>query len=167
MGFTEEWRIRGVMEIEGRVWDALNKREPIPIAGCSWGPLDGSEPLEPAPGLRSINPYDLIVALAVPAIAGMPTPAARGASIPTDVALDSPPLQIAGTVQLRSGEEPDALLMQPELFIPISSPVAFLDLEPLPVPEADVVLVNRGYVKSVRAVDSRTMEALRTRRPVP
>ena len=61
---TEDWRLRGRMEIAGRLTDALNKREALAITDVSWGPSDGSAPLEPAPGLRSVDPYDLILVTA-------------------------------------------------------------------------------------------------------
>ena len=35
-GLTEEWRLVGVMEIETRMSDALNKREPVPIRDVTW-----------------------------------------------------------------------------------------------------------------------------------
>ncbi|HEX5828669.1 MAG TPA: hypothetical protein VFY23_14175, partial [Candidatus Limnocylindrales bacterium] len=61
---TEDWRLRGRMQISGRLTDALNKREAIAISDVSWGPSDGSTPLEPAPGLKSVDPYDLILVTA-------------------------------------------------------------------------------------------------------
>ena len=63
-GLTEEWRLTGLMQIEGRLSDALNKRHAVPITEVRWAPVDGSAPLTDAPGLRSIDPYDLIVVLA-------------------------------------------------------------------------------------------------------
>jgi hypothetical protein len=162
VGFTDEWRIEGVMEIEGRAWDALNRRAPIPIAGVRWGPVDGSEPLEPAPGLRSIDPYDLVVALAVPAESGSRNELVRGAVVPLDVVLHCPPLRVVGTVRVRPGDDADALLAHhPELFIPVGGAVAFLDRQPLPIPANDLVLVNRAYLKEAREIDARTMEAVR------
>ena len=50
-GVTEEWRIVGNMEVSGRLSDALNKRESITISDVQWAPINGSEPLAPAPGL--------------------------------------------------------------------------------------------------------------------
>ena len=34
---TEDWRLRGRMDITGRLSDALNKREAIAITDVSWG----------------------------------------------------------------------------------------------------------------------------------
>ncbi len=63
-GLTEEWRIVGNMEVSGRLSDALNKRESMTISDVQWAPVDGSEPLAPAPGLKAVDPYDLIIVLA-------------------------------------------------------------------------------------------------------
>ena len=52
-GLTEEWRLLGRMMIPGRMSDALNKREPISIVDVTWAPIDDSEALAPAPGLKS------------------------------------------------------------------------------------------------------------------
>ena len=68
-GITEDWRITGRMVTDGRLPDVLNKREPIPIADVSWAPVDGSEPLAPAPGLKTIDPYDLVLVFSGTAIA--------------------------------------------------------------------------------------------------
>ncbi|HKG25015.1 MAG TPA: hypothetical protein VKB09_05160, partial [Thermomicrobiales bacterium] len=66
-GITEDWRITGRMMIEGRLSDVLNRREPIPIVDVLWAPVDGSEPLTPASGLKTIDPYDLVLVLGAPA----------------------------------------------------------------------------------------------------
>ena len=39
-GLTEEWRLTGLMQIEGRLSDALNKRQSVPIADVRWAPID-------------------------------------------------------------------------------------------------------------------------------
>ena len=43
---------------------SLNKREAVTISDVRWAPINGSEPLAPAPGLKAIDPYDLIIVLA-------------------------------------------------------------------------------------------------------
>ena len=47
-----------------RLSDALNKRESIAMHDVKWAPIDGSGPLVDAPGLKSVDPYDLILVLA-------------------------------------------------------------------------------------------------------
>jgi hypothetical protein len=63
-GLTEEWRLIGRMSVNGRLSDALNKRESIAIHDVHWAPIDGSAGLVEAPGLKSVDPYDLILVLA-------------------------------------------------------------------------------------------------------
>ncbi len=52
---TEEWRLRGSMHVEGRLSDALNRREPIHISDVAWGPADGSAAVEPG-GFEVVDP---------------------------------------------------------------------------------------------------------------
>ncbi|MBM4409499.1 MAG: hypothetical protein FJ038_13110, partial [Chloroflexi bacterium] len=99
-GLTEEWRLAGRMHVEGRLSDALNKREPIEISDVSWAPIDGSRGLEPAPGLRSIDPYDLIAVLAGPETIAYSEPerlAHRVRKVPYEVGLEVPPYRVIGT----------------------------------------------------------------------
>jgi hypothetical protein len=165
-GVTEEWRLSGLMAIEGTILDALNRRERIPIAAVRWGPLGSDDMLQDAPGLRAINPYDLIVALVGSGDGRQETGRTRITSEPLDVALDCPPLRLAGTVHLGPGEDEGVLLMSaPELFFPLTRPVILVDRRPVDLPESEVALVNRGYLKDVRRLDARTMEALRAPPP--
>ena len=165
-GVTEEWRLSGLMAIEGTILDALNRRERIPITAVRWGPLGSDEMLQDAPGLRAINPYDLIVALVGSGDDRQETGRTRITSEPFDVALDCPPLRLAGTVHLGPGEDEGVLLMSaPELFFPLTRPVVLIDRRPVDLPESEVALVNRGYLKDVRRLDARTMEALRAPPP--
>ena len=46
-GLTEEWRLVGVMDVNGRLSDALNRRDAISIREVSWAPLDGSDAAQP------------------------------------------------------------------------------------------------------------------------
>jgi hypothetical protein len=41
-GLTEEWRLVGVMHLTGRLSDALNRRDPIPLADVHWAPMAGT-----------------------------------------------------------------------------------------------------------------------------
>jgi hypothetical protein len=165
-GVTDEWRLSGLMTVEGTVLDALNRRERIPIAAVRWGPLGSDEMLQEAPGLRAINPYDLIVALVGASAGQQRTGRTRITSEPFDVALDCPPLRLAGTVHLGPGEDEGVLLMSaPELFFPLTRPVVLMDRKPVDLPDAELALVNRGYLRDVRRIDARTMEALRAPPP--
>ena len=112
-GLTEEWRLMGVMNIKGRLSDALNKREAIAIADVSWAPVDGSDAFTPVPGLKSVDPYDLIVVLAgegtLPPLSDAEKVAHKVHKVPYDVVLEAPPFRVVGTVYMFAGTEPERL----------------------------------------------------------
>ncbi len=134
-GLTEEWRLVGVMELDGRLSDALNKREAIPIADVRWAPIDGSSGLEPAPGLRSVDPYDLISVLtsnnSLPVLTDAEKSAHKIHKIAYDVSLEAPPFRFIGTVYLYPGSEPERLLDRAsEMFVPLTDAIALLGEQP-------------------------------------
>jgi hypothetical protein len=165
-GLTEDWRLVGRMEIEGRLSDVLNRRDGVAITDVRWAPIDGSEELTPAPGLERIDPFDLILAFAGDTTLPSFTEAERAAhkmhKVPYDVALQLPPFRVVGTVFLFPGSEPERLLDRgTELFVPVTDAVAFLGDRPLNGADVDVVLVNRSYLRGLDQVDRRTVEAAR------
>jgi hypothetical protein len=165
-GLTEDWRLIGRMEIEGRLSDALNRREAIPITDVMWAPADGSAEPTPAPGLERIDPFDLIVVFAgegsLPSLTDAERAAHRLHKVSYDVALEVPPFRVVGTVFLFPGSEPDRLLdRSTELFIPVTDAVLLLEDRPIGDTGVDVVLVNRSYLRGVQQVDQRTVEATR------
>ena len=167
-GLTEEWRLVGRMEIEGRLSDALNRRESIPIADVRWAPVDGSEEMTPAPGLERIDPFDLIAVFAGAGTLPSFTEAERAAhklhKVSYDVALDLAPYRVLGTVYLFPGSDPERLLdRSTELFVPVADAVALLGGRRLNDPEVDVVLVNRSYLRGIDLVDRWTVDAARAR----
>ena len=161
-GLTEEWRIVGNMEVDGRLSDALNKRESVTIADVQWAPVDGSEPLAPAPGLKAVDPYDLIIVLAgeasLPPLNDEERTAHRVHKVSYDVALEVPPFRVVGTVFLHPGSEPERLLDRAtEMFVPVVDATAYYEGQPVG-PEMDAVLVNRFYLRGIEQVDRRTGE---------
>jgi hypothetical protein len=159
-GITEEWRLVGRMEIDGRLSDALNKRESISIHDVRWAPIDGSQPLVDAPGLRSIDPYDLILVLAgegtLPELSEDEKQALRVHKVAYDVALEAPPFRIVGTVFLHPGSEPDRLLDRAtDMFVAVTDAVATFGDQRVG-DDVDTVLVNRFYLRGVEQVDKRT-----------
>jgi hypothetical protein len=166
---TDEWQLVGVMQIDGRLSDMLNRREAIPITSVSWRPLDGSAPLSPVPGLKAVDPYDLVVVLAgpdsQPALDPTQQAAARLHKVPYDVMLDCPPFRVYGTVHLFPGNEPGRLLdRQSELFVPVTQALTFLGEERVGDATVDVALVNRSYLQGIEQIDRRTMEKVK---PLP
>jgi hypothetical protein len=160
-GLTEEWRLVGRMDVEGRLSDALNKRESIAIHDVQWAPVDGSAPLADAPGLKSVDPYDLILVLAgegsMPELTDSERAAHRVHKVSYDVALEAPPFRVVGTVYLHPGSEPDRLMdRSTEMFVPVVDAVATLGEERVGDPDVETVLVNRFYLRGVEQVDKRT-----------
>jgi hypothetical protein len=160
IAITEDWRLRGRMDIAGRLSDALNKREAIPIYDVEWGPPD-STTLEAAPGLRSVDPYDLILVTAgedsLPPLTDTERAALKVHKVAYDVALEVPPFRVIGTVYLHPGSEPDRLLdRSTEMFVPVAEAVARLGDIEVTDPDVEVILVNRFYLRGVSQVDKRT-----------
>jgi hypothetical protein len=162
-GLTEEWRLIGTMSVERRLSDVLNKREAIPIADVRWAPIDGSADFTAVPGLKSIDPYDLIVVLAgegtLPPLTEAEHEAHKVHKIAYDVLLEVPPFRVIGTVHLYPGSEPDRLLDRAtEMFVPVTDAVALLGDRQVSDPEVDILLVNRFYLRGVEQIDKRTRE---------
>jgi hypothetical protein len=161
-GLTEEWRIVGNMHITGRLSDALNKREAVTISDVQWAPIDGSSALVPAPGLKAVDPYDLILVLAgeatLPPMSETEQIAYKVHKVTYDVALEVPPFRVIGTVHLHPGSEPERLLDRAtEMFVPVVGATAYLG-ERSVAPEMDAILVNRFYLRGIEQVDRRTGE---------
>jgi hypothetical protein len=157
---TEDWRLRGRMQISGRLSDALNRREAIAITDVSWGG-PGDDVLEPAPGLKSVDPYDLILVTAgedsLPPLTEAERAALRVHKVPYDLALEVPPFRVVGTVYLHPGSDPEGLLARAtEMFLPVVDASAHLDVVEVTEPDVDVILVNRFYLRGVSQVDKRT-----------
>ena len=162
-GLTEDWRLVGRMLVDGRLSDALNKREPIDIAGVRWAPVDGSEPMAPAPGLKTVDPYDLVIVLAgedtLPDLSEDGRSAHRVHKVSYEVALEVPPYRIVGTVLLYPGSEPESLLNRSsDMFVPVIDAVATMGDRVVSDDPTAAILVNRAYLRGVEQVDARTGE---------
>ena len=160
---TEDWRLVGRMLVDGRLSDALNKREPIAIDNVSWAPIDGSGALGPAPGLKSVDPYDLVIVLtgsdSLPEMSDSERGAHKVHKVSYEVALEVPPYRVVGTVYLYPGSEPDQLLgRSSEMFVPVVDATATIGDRAIGPAGVDVILVNRAYLRGVEQVDARTGE---------
>ena len=162
-GMTEDWHLLGRMVIDGRLSDALNKREPIPIVDVTWAPADGSQPLEPAPGLKSVDPYDLLLVLtgtdSLPELSEAERTAHRVHKVSYEVVLEAPPYRVVGTVYLYPGSEPDSLLQRSsDMFVPVIDATASMGGRTIGTSPYPTILVNRQYLRGVEQVDVRTGE---------
>jgi hypothetical protein len=157
-GVTEEWRLVGVMEVEGRLSDALNKRDAISIRDVSWAPLDGSEPFSAVPGLRLIDPYDLIVVLAgedsLPDFSDEEKAAHRVHKVSYGVILEVPPFRVRGTVHVFPGYEPERLLdRSSDMFFAVTDGLVMLNETRIGDTPTDTILVNRHYLRRVEQLE--------------
>jgi hypothetical protein len=162
-GLTEEWKLVGRMLVGGRLSDALNRRDPIALADVHWAPMVGDEALEAAPGLKSVDPYDLIVVIAgrdsLPAMTDAERSAHKVHKVTYEVGLEAPPYRVVGTVQLYPGYEPARLLERSnEMFVAVVDATASMGDRLVSEPGTDVILVNRAYLRGVEQVDARTGE---------
>lgn len=162
-GMTEDWRLVGRMLVDGRLSDALNRREPIALADVRWAPIDGSEPLVPAPGLKTVDPYDLVLVIAgddsLPTMSESERSAHKVHKVSYEVGLEIPPYRVVGTVLLYPGYEPLRLLERSkEMFVPVVNATATLVGQAVSEPGTDVILVNRAYLRGVEQIDARTGE---------
>ncbi len=161
-GLTEDWRLTGRMEIEGRLSDALNRRDPISIVDVLWGPIDGSEPMVAAPGLKTVDPYDLVIVLvgedSQPDMSDDGRSAHRVHKVSFEVALEAPPYRVVGTVYLYPGSEPESLLSRSsDMFVPVVDATASVGGQPVGE-SMPTIMVNRQYLRGVEQVDLRTGE---------
>jgi hypothetical protein len=165
VALTEDWRLAGRMEVKDRLSDALNRRESLAIHDVTWGPPDGSAPMEPAPGLRNVDPYDLILVIAgegsLPPLTETEQAAIKVHKVSYDVALEVPPFRVLGTVHLFPGTDPTRLLERgQEMFLPVTAAIAMMGDQPVSEQELEVILVKRFYLRGVEQVDRDTGRAV-------
>jgi hypothetical protein len=166
-GMTEDWRLVGRMLVDGRLSDALNKREPITLAEMQWAPMDGTEPLAPAAGLKSVDPYDLVLVIAgedsLPSMTESERSAHKVHKVTYEVGLEVPPYRVIGTVMLYPGYEPNRLLDRSnDMFVAVINATATMGAQTVSPPGTDVILVNRQYMRGVEQIDARTGERYET-----
>ena len=163
-GLTEEWRLRGRMATKGRLSDALNRRAETPISDVSWAPVDGSADFVSVPGLKTVDPYDLILVLATadttPERSDDEKAAHKVHKLPFDVAIEAPPYRVVGTVYLRPGTDPTQLMdRSTEMFVPVVNGVVYAGGETVATDDSiESVLVNRFYIRGIEQVDLATGE---------
>jgi hypothetical protein len=160
---TEDWRLVGRMLVKGRLSDALNRREPIELSDVRWAPMDGSEALAAAPGLKSVDPYDLVLVIAggdsLPAMSDSERSAHKVHKVTYEVGLEVPPYRVIGTVMLYPGYDPDRLLERSnEMFVAVINATATMGGQTVSPAGTDVILVNRAYLRGVEQIDARTGE---------
>ena len=157
VALTEEGRIDAVLAQGGvKLADALEKRAPINVSNAQQGPNDLSAPLAPAYNVRSVDPYD--VTIAMPAFDGEPvvSQADRDAwnrfRVAYDVTLETTAFTVSGILLLLPSQDPTSLTERgTELFLAVFSPTVLVGGTPLGDTPRDAVLVNRSHLRRVTA----------------
>jgi hypothetical protein len=155
---TEDWRIRGRIRVTGRLLDALNAREALDIDDAEWAPLDGSVDFQAVPGLKSVDPYDVLVVFAsaatMPGRSQEATAAHRRSKEMYDVILEVPPFHVVGTVHLYPGLDPLTLLDHAtNLYVAVTGGIVLHSESRMGPDEPTTILVNRSYITRVHQVE--------------
>jgi hypothetical protein len=155
---TEDWRIRGRVEATGRLLDSLNRREALDIADAEWAPIDGSAAFQAVPGLKSVDPYDVLVVFAsagtMPGRSQETSAAHRRSKEMYDVILEVQPFHVVGTVHLYPGLEPTTLLDHAtNLYVAVTGAVVLHGEARIGPDEPTTILVNRSYITRVHEVE--------------
>jgi hypothetical protein len=152
---TEDGRIDAVLAQNVKLADVLEKRAAINVNSAQQGPNDGSS-LAPANGVKSLDPYDITVAM--PAADGEPVVSDADHDAWTrfrmsyDVTIDAPPFKITGSLLLLPSQDPLTLAERgTELFLPVFSPTIQAGGVTVRDVPRDSVLVNRSHIKKVNA----------------
>ncbi len=155
--FTEDRRIVGRVQVEGRLSDALNRRVPLPVFAVSTAPLATRDRLDETPELHELDPYELVVVASGPDSQSPMTSEQRAAvrtrKIRYDVCIELTGASVCGVVHLHPGTDPSELAgHRPELFVPVTDAVVRIG-SVVEDPSLDVAFVNRAYVQSVVPID--------------
>lgn len=157
VALTEDGRIDAVLSQGGaKLANVLEKRAVINVNNAQTGPNDLSAPLQPATNIRTVDPYD--VTIAMPAEDGEPvvSDADRDAwgrwRVAYEVTLEATPFRISGVLLLLPSQDPLSLTERgTELFLPVFNPVVEVGSTILRDTPRDAVLVNRSHLRRVKA----------------
>jgi hypothetical protein len=136
--------------------DALEKRGSINVNNARVGPSDGSVPLMPAAGLKTVDPSDVTIAMPAedgdPAVSDADRDAWNKFRVTYEATIEAPPYKVRGTLILLPSQDPLTLAGRgAELFLPVLNPVVeYMGAVVADVPR-DSILVNRSYIRRVKA----------------
>jgi hypothetical protein len=160
VALTEDGRIDAMLQGGVKVADALEKRAAISVNGAQRGPNDLATPLAPAPGVKSVDPYD--ISIVMPAEDGEPvvSDADRDAwsrfRVAYDVTLEATAFKVSGVLLLLPSQDVLSLTERgTELFLPVFSPMVQVDGAMIRDTPRDAILVNRSHMRRVNATKRR------------
>ena len=153
---TEEGRIDAMLVQGGvKLAAALEKRGAINVNNAQRGASDGG-PMIPAVGLKTIDPYDVTIAMPAedgePAVADVDREAWRKFRQTYSATIDAPPYRVSGTLLLLPSQDPMSLTERgTELFLAVFNPTVELLGAPVKDIPRDSILVNRSHIRRVSA----------------
>ena len=159
IALSEDGRVDAVLNQNGKLADLLEKRAAIGVKDAQRGANDGSG-LAPAAMVKSVDPYDVTVAM--PAADGEPvvSDAERDAlgrfRVSYDVVVEAPPFKLSGTLMLLATQDPMSLAERgTELFVPLFNPRVEVGGVTLRDTPRDSVLINRSHIRRVTTATKR------------
>ncbi len=155
VALTEDGRIDAVLTQNVKLADVLEKRAAVSVNNAQQGPNDGSS-LAPANGVKSVDPYDITIAM--PAADGEPvvSDADRDAwgrfRMTYEVTIEASPFKISGTLLLLPSQDPMSLTERgTDLFLPVFNPTVQVSGVTVKDTPRDSILVNRSHIRRVSA----------------
>lgn len=156
VALTEDGRIDAMLAQNGKLGALLEKRASITVNQAQTGAGDCDGPLAPAPTIRTIDPYD--VAIAMPAADGEPavSDADRDAwqkfRVAYNATIEMPPYRVTGTLMLLPSQDPLSLTERgTDLFLAVFNPTVELGETVVRDIPRDSILVNRSHIRLVKA----------------
>jgi hypothetical protein len=153
---TEDGRIDAMLVQGGvKLAAALEKRGAINVSNAQRGGCDGGA-LMPAHGLKTIDPYDVTIAMPAedgePAVSDADRDAWQKFRQTYTATIDAPPYKVTGTLLLLPSQDPMSLTERgTELFLAVFSPTVELLGATLKDIPRDSILVNRSHIRRVKA----------------
>lgn len=156
VALTEDGRIDAILAQGGKLGALLERRGSINVNQAQTGAGDCDGPLTPAPTLKTIDPYD--VAIAMPAADGEPavSDADRDAwqkfRVAYNATIEMAPYTVTGTLMLLPSQDPLSLTERgTDLFLAVLDPIVELAGVAVKDIPRDSVLVNRSHIRRIKA----------------
>ncbi|MGD0018565.1 MAG: hypothetical protein ABSD62_04865 [Candidatus Limnocylindrales bacterium] len=160
VALTEDGRIDAMLQGGIKLAEVMEKRAAVSVNNAQQGPADLSAPLAPAPGVRSVDPYD--ISIVMPAEDGEPvvSDADRDAwskfRVAYDITLEATLFKVSGVLLLLPSQDPLSLTERgTELFLPVFAPVVQMGATTIKDTPRDAILVNRSHMRKVSATKRR------------
>jgi len=156
IALTEDGRIDAMLAQGGKLGAALEKRGSINVSNAQAGAGDCDGPLAPAPTIKTIDPYDVTIAMPAadgePAVSDADREAWQKFRVAYNAIIEVPPYTVTGRLMLLPSQDPLSLTERgTDLFLGVFNPtVEFLGTTIRDVPR-DSILVNRSHIRRVKA----------------